>query len=210
MRAFYVQFRGPHYETPAEVLNGQNNGRRYRRNVNRTRGHCRKRIGYGDPRNVANYEPGRGHPKDSAQPRREVIEAGQQAEARISKAASRNCGQDLSQLVDQARAWLDQDPDPVTKLELQALIDNHDEEGLASRFSSRLDFGDRRTAGRTRGWPEPNEPGCVVAQTALGIAEFLNNNRRHLLGSFWRTKCSNRLLTAEQTQMCSRWTAQKY
>jgi phosphomannomutase len=82
----------------------------------------------------------------------------------------------LSQLADQAQAWLDQDPDPVTKLELQALIDNHDEEDLASRFSTRLDFGTAGLRGELGAGPNRMNR-VVVAQTALGLAEFLNANR---------------------------------
>ena len=86
----------------------------------------------------------------------------------------------MSQLTDQAQAWLDQDPDPVTKLELQALIDNHDEEGLASRFSSRLDFGTAGLRGELGAGPNRMNR-VVVAQTALGIAQFLNANREAYL-----------------------------
>ena len=82
----------------------------------------------------------------------------------------------MSQLADQAQAWLDQDPDPVTKLELQALIDNHDEEDLASRFSTRLDFGTAGLRGELGAGPNRMNR-VVVAQTALGLAEFLNANR---------------------------------
>ncbi|EIC92054.1 phosphomannomutase [Candidatus Aquiluna sp. IMCC13023] len=82
----------------------------------------------------------------------------------------------MSQLADQAQAWLDQDPDPVTKIELQALIDNHDEEDLASRFSTRLDFGTAGLRGELGAGPNRMNR-VVVAQTALGLAEFLNTNR---------------------------------
>ena len=86
----------------------------------------------------------------------------------------------MSQLVDQAQAWLDQDPDPVTKLELQTLIDTRDEEGIASRFSNRLDFGTAGLRGELGAGPNRMNR-VVVAQTALGIAEFLNANRETYL-----------------------------
>ena len=86
----------------------------------------------------------------------------------------------MSQLADQAQAWLDQDPDPVTKLELQALIDSHDEEGLTSRFSTRLDFGTAGLRGELGAGPNRMNR-VVVAQTALGLAEFLNANRETYL-----------------------------
>jgi phosphomannomutase len=86
----------------------------------------------------------------------------------------------LSQLAEHAKAWLDQDPDPVTKLELQALIDNQDEEGLSSRFSTRLDFGTAGLRGELGAGPNRMNR-VVVAQTALGLAEFLNANRETYL-----------------------------
>ncbi len=86
----------------------------------------------------------------------------------------------MSQLAEHAKAWLDQDPDPVTKLELQALIDNQDEEGLSSRFSTRLDFGTAGLRGELGAGPNRMNR-VVVAQTALGLAEFLNANRETYL-----------------------------
>jgi phosphomannomutase len=86
----------------------------------------------------------------------------------------------LSQLAEHAKAWLDQDPDPVTKLELQALIDNQDEEGLSSRFSTRLDFGTAGLRGELGAGPNRMNR-VVVAQTALGLAKFLNANRETYL-----------------------------
>ncbi len=86
----------------------------------------------------------------------------------------------MSQLAEHAKAWLDQDPDPVTKLELQALIDNQDEEGLSSRFSTRLDFGTAGLRGELGAGPNRMNR-VVVAQTALGLAKFLNANRETYL-----------------------------
>ncbi|MDE3082781.1 MAG: phospho-sugar mutase [Acidobacteriota bacterium] len=42
---------------------------------------------------------------------------------------------------DDARRWIDADPDPATREELAALIDAGDEDGLARRFSHPLVFG---------------------------------------------------------------------
>ena len=44
-------------------------------------------------------------------------------------------------LVARARAWLAEDPDPVTRAELQRLLDAGDLEALGERFGGRLEFG---------------------------------------------------------------------
>ena len=70
-----------------------------------------------------------------------------------------------------ARAWLDQDPDPATRSELQRLIETNDAE-LADCFAGRLHFG---TAG-LRGplGPGPNRMNrVVVLQSAAGLARYL-------------------------------------
>ncbi|MGB0674670.1 MAG: phospho-sugar mutase [Candidatus Nanopelagicales bacterium] len=74
-------------------------------------------------------------------------------------------------LHDMARAWLDQDPDPATRSELQRLIETNDAE-LADCFAGRLHFG---TAG-LRGplGPGPNRMNrVVVLQSAAGLARYL-------------------------------------
>ena len=82
------------------------------------------------------------------------------------------------QLLTTARAWLAEDPDPVTAAELQALMaeaiagdpDSVDE--LADSFSGTLQFG---TAGlRGRLGPGSNRMNrVVVARAAAGLAEYL-------------------------------------
>ncbi|MDQ1305198.1 MAG: phosphomannomutase [Actinomycetota bacterium] len=82
------------------------------------------------------------------------------------------------QLLTTARAWLAEDPDPVTSAELQALMaeaiagdpDSVDE--LADSFSGTLQFG---TAGlRGRLGPGSNRMNrVVVARAAAGLAEYL-------------------------------------
>ncbi|MEM9730002.1 MAG: phospho-sugar mutase [Myxococcota bacterium] len=44
-------------------------------------------------------------------------------------------------VIERARDWLAQDPDPDTRQELEALIDANDLEGLGSRFAGPLGFG---------------------------------------------------------------------
>jgi len=86
----------------------------------------------------------------------------------------------LSDPLNQAKRWLNQDPDPLTKLELQDLIDNDDEASLASRFDTRLEFGTAGLRGELGAGPSRMNR-VVVAQTASGLAQFLNENRETYL-----------------------------
>ena len=77
-------------------------------------------------------------------------------------------------LHDMARAWLDQDPDPATRSDLERLIETNDAE-LADCFAGRLHFG---TAG-LRGplGPGPNRMNrVVVLQSAAGLARYLTEH----------------------------------
>ncbi|WP_096059134.1 phospho-sugar mutase [Carbonactinospora thermoautotrophica] len=75
-------------------------------------------------------------------------------------------------LLDEARAWLAEDPDPETRAELAALIENNDVDALADRFSGPLEFG---TAGlRGALGPGPNRMNrVVVTRAAAGLAAYL-------------------------------------
>lgn len=44
-------------------------------------------------------------------------------------------------VIERARAWIAQDPDPDTRAELEALIDSNDQDALTARFSGPLTFG---------------------------------------------------------------------
>ena len=80
-------------------------------------------------------------------------------------------------LHEQAQAWLAQDPDPATRHELQALIENNSDE-LIDCFSARLQFG---TAGlRGKLGPGPNRMNrVVVMQAAAGLAAYLKQHHPH-------------------------------
>ncbi|TPG05520.1 phospho-sugar mutase [Curtobacterium flaccumfaciens] len=85
---------------------------------------------------------------------------------------------DLDRVLGTARAWLAQDPDPETRDELAAAIDEAaDGDGpavraLAERFDGRLQFG---TAGLRAelGWGPLRMNRVVVTQAAAGLARFL-------------------------------------
>lgn len=77
-------------------------------------------------------------------------------------------------VIEQAQAWLAQDPDPATRDELSTLIKNNDDE-LIDCFASRLQFG---TAGlRGKLGPGPNRMNrVVVMQAAAGLAAYITQH----------------------------------
>ena len=79
-----------------------------------------------------------------------------------------------------ANNWLAQDPDPLTRLELEKLIEAGDDAGLASRFSTRLQFGTAGLRGELGAGPNRMNR-IVVGQAAFAIARFLTANRSDYL-----------------------------
>jgi len=75
-------------------------------------------------------------------------------------------------LVAEVKAWIEDDPDPVTASRLQKILDTGDEATLRIYFSGFLQFG-------TSGLRGPNGPGpscmnrAVVGRTAAGIAAYM-------------------------------------
>jgi len=82
----------------------------------------------------------------------------------------------LTDLIAQAKAWLEQDPDQETRLELQSIIDEVDLQELSSRFETRISFGTAGLRGELGAGPARMNR-VVVCQTASGLAEFLISNR---------------------------------
>ena len=80
----------------------------------------------------------------------------------------------LEELKAKASAWLNQDPDPVTRAELQELLDNDDLAGLESRFHTRLEFGTAGLRGELGAGPNRMNR-VLVAQTAAGLGQYLLN-----------------------------------
>ena len=75
-------------------------------------------------------------------------------------------------LLTRAQDWLSQDPDPVTRDELQTLIDAGDTDALADRFSERLQFGTAGLRGALGAGPNRMNR-VIVAQAAAGLAAYL-------------------------------------
>jgi phosphomannomutase len=79
------------------------------------------------------------------------------------------------ELLDRARDWLSQDPDPVTRDELQRLIDADDTAALQDRFAQRLQFGTAGLRGELGAGPNRMNR-VIVAQAASGLAAYLREH----------------------------------
>jgi len=75
----------------------------------------------------------------------------------------------------EARAWLEQDPDPATRAELEALLATDSDGELQDRFGGQLQFGTAGLRGALGAGPNRMNR-IVVARTALAIARFLRAN----------------------------------
>jgi len=82
-----------------------------------------------------------------------------------------------TQLKFKVNNWLENDPDPRTKQELQGLIDANDETELARRFSGRLVFGTAGLRGVVGAGPMRMNR-LVVQQTSAGLGLYLKHQTR--------------------------------
>ena len=91
---------------------------------------------------------------------------------------------DRAALFARARAWMAQDPDPVTRAELDALVaaaeagDQPSAADLAERFSGRLEFGTAGLRGELGAGPMRMNR-VLVAQAAGGLAAYLLSRAPH-------------------------------
>ena len=82
---------------------------------------------------------------------------------------------DLQNLIEQARDWINQDPDMETIAELESLIEASDEQGLSERFGQRISFGTAGLRGLLGAGPNRMNR-VLVCQAAAGISKFLKEN----------------------------------
>lgn len=75
-------------------------------------------------------------------------------------------------LLEQAKAWQAQDPDPVTRAQLAALIDSGDQDELQKAFVPRITFGTAGLRGEL-GAGSARMNRVLVAQAARGLADYL-------------------------------------
>ncbi len=79
---------------------------------------------------------------------------------------------DTADLVAKTRAWIDGDPDPESRDELESLLDDEEFEEIAERMAGSLEFGTAGLRGRVEaGSNRMNR--AVVIRTTRGIADYL-------------------------------------
>jgi phosphomannomutase len=89
----------------------------------------------------------------------------------------------MSSLSERARRWIDDDPDPATRAELEAIVSSGDEPELSARMDTVLTFGTAGIRGEVGAGPGRMNR-AVVIRTTSGLATFLGDTTRPVVVGF--------------------------
>ncbi|MGH3650265.1 MAG: phospho-sugar mutase, partial [Acidimicrobiia bacterium] len=82
----------------------------------------------------------------------------------------------MNELIDRARSWIAGDPDPVTRSELESVIDSGDQAELEARMDTVLEFGTAGIRGEVGAGPGRMNR-AVIIRTTRGLADHLISSR---------------------------------
>ena len=88
---------------------------------------------------------------------------------------------DIRGMVESARVWLAQDPDPDTRAELEGLLRDGDDGALRERFDGRLEFGTAGLRGALGAGPQRMNR-VTVMRAAAGLCHWLGPGKTVVIG----------------------------